>query len=85
MASLIAANRILGLACRFVCRALGLHLGATGDFTGCFLDGALDLIGGTFDAIFIHRASSFALASGQTRELTKGSKRRLWIKARCPN
>jgi hypothetical protein len=57
-----AANGTLGLAGGPVGRALSFHLGVASNFTGCLLDGALDLIGCTFDAIFIHRPNSFALA-----------------------
>jgi hypothetical protein len=53
-----AADGVLNLALRLVSLAFGFQLGVAGDFTGCFLYGALRLIGCAFDPILVQLTTS---------------------------
>src|SRR3954454_18142462 len=48
------AGRVVGSALCLIHLALGLHLLVTRNLAGRVLDGALDLVGGTFDVFAIH-------------------------------
>ena len=58
------ANSVLSLSSRLIGLAFGFSLLITSHLAGRFLDRALDLLGGTLDAIFVHSSNSFALAGG---------------------
>jgi hypothetical protein len=50
-----AADDVLHLACRFLCGPFGRGLGVAGHLADSLLDGALYLMSGAGDAIFVHR------------------------------
>src|SRR3546814_8912441 len=51
------ADGILDLALGLVGLAFGFQLGIAGQLAGAFLQAALDLLGGAFDAIVVHDVS----------------------------